>query len=186
MTQAWRVPLGAAGGEEQVSVDREEIDRWLRERGARLEAWTPRVPVAPGAPAEQVLSAYAEDIERIRAEGDFPTVDVISLHPEHPQAASLRARFLDEHTHAEPEVRFFVAGQGLFCLRFPDCVLQVLCVAGDLLFVPAETRHWFDCGPRPSFVALRWIGDASGWTPHFTGDPIARSLPDLEGRCGSS
>lgn len=186
MTQAWRITLGPSATTEVATQDREEINRWLQERGARLEAWQPRTPVVPGAPPDEVLAAFAEDVQRIRAEGDFPTVDVISLHPEHPAAASLRAKFLDEHTHREPEVRFFVAGHGLFCLRFPDCVLQVRCVAGDLLYVPADTRHWFDCGRRPSFVAIRWIGDAEGWTPLFTGDPIARSLPDLDDRCASS
>jgi len=29
------------------------------------------------------------------------------------------------------------------------------CEAGDLLWVPANTPHWFDCGEHPDFTAIR-------------------------------
>ena len=40
----------------------------------------------------------------------------------------MRRKFLEEHTHAEDEVRFFVEGCGLFVLHIGSEVLSVLCV----------------------------------------------------------
>src|SRR3546814_10298105 len=62
----------------------------------------------------------------------------------------MRAKFLDEHFHKEDEVRFFVAGSGLFTLHVDGKVYEVLCTQGDLIAVPDSTTHWFDMGPEPS------------------------------------
>ena len=61
----------------------------------------------------------------------------------------MRAKFLDEHFHKEDEVRFFVAGSGLFTLHVGDKVYEILCESGDLIGVPDGTTHWFDMGPEP-------------------------------------
>ncbi len=69
----------------------------------------------PGASQVEVIAAYHHEIEKLMSEEGYVTVDVISLDRNHPQKAELRAKFLDEHTHGEDEVRFFfVAGRGLF------------------------------------------------------------------------
>ena len=44
-------------------------------------------------------------------------------------------------------------------------VYAVLCTAGDLISVPANTQHWFDAGTHPSFTAVRIFTDTSGWVP---------------------
>ena len=48
---------------------------------------------------------------------------------------------------------------------------------GDLISVPAGTRHWFDMGPTPRFTAIRLFTTPAGWVADFTGTPIARSFP---------
>jgi 1,2-dihydroxy-3-keto-5-methylthiopentene dioxygenase len=141
--------------------------------GVRYERWTTDTELRPGAPAEQVIAAYRADIERLQAEGGYQAVDVVSLAPDHPDREALRAKFLDEHTHAEDEVRFFVGGSGLFSLHLGDRVYEVRCEAGDLIGVPAGTRHWFDMGPRPNFIAIRLFTNPAGWVASFTGDAIA-------------
>jgi gentisate 1,2-dioxygenase len=60
----------------------------------------------------------------------------------------IRNKFLEEHTHSEDEVRFFVEGDASFYLRIGGKVYQAICVTGDLIGVPADTPHWFDMGPR--------------------------------------
>src|SRR3546814_6097561 len=85
----------------------------------------------------------------------------------------MRAKFLSEHTHADDEVRFFVEGSGQFYLHMNDRVYVMLCEAGDLISVPAGTRHWFDTGPNPMFTAIRLFVSPDGWVADFTGDPIA-------------
>ncbi|MDW8479604.1 MAG: acireductone dioxygenase [Xanthomonadales bacterium] len=164
----------------RVTDDGGEIARQLAAIGVRFERWTPRVPVAPGDPPEAVMAAYREDIDRLVRERGFRTVDVVSVHPEHPAREELRRKFLDEHYHREDEVRFFVAGSGLFTLHPDHRVYEVLCEAGDLIAVPDRMRHWFDMGPRPSFVAIRFFTEPDGWVGHFTGSGIAARFPRFE------
>lgn len=162
------------------TTDPDEIAQALRRVGIRFERWEASAPVAPGDEQAAILEAYRADLDRLMQEGGYRTADVVSLGPDHPQRAELRQKFLEEHTHSEDEVRFFVAGRGLFSLRVDGRVYEVLCEAGDLLGVPAGTRHWFDMGPRPSFAAIRLFIDPAGWVASFTGDPIAGRFPRLE------
>lgn len=162
------------------SSDHARIAAELDRHGVRFERWQTEADIAPGASPEAVIAAYRHDIDRLMATGGYRAVDVISLAPDHPDREALRKKFLDEHTHAEDEVRFFVAGRGLFSLHLDDRVYEVLCEAGDLISVPAGTRHWFDMGPRPSFVAIRIFTNPEGWVARFTGTDIASRFPRLE------
>ena len=148
--------------------------------GVRFERWRAGHPITPGADPDAVIAAYRGDIDRLMAEEGYRTVDVISLAPDHPDRETLRKKFLDEHTHAEDEVRFFVAGSGLFSLHLGTRVYEVLCEQGDLIGVPDGTRHWFDMGPAPSFVAIRLFTNAAGWVAQFTGSDIALRFPRYE------
>jgi 1,2-dihydroxy-3-keto-5-methylthiopentene dioxygenase len=158
----------------------EDISATLAEVGVRFERWQASAPIEPGATPEQVLAAYKPQIERLMAEDGYVTVDVVSLNSDHPQKAEMRAKFLDEHRHAENEVRFFVAGRGLFSLHIEDHVYAVLCEKNDLISVPAGTRHWFDMGENPHFVAIRLFNNPEGWVAQFTGESIASRFPRLE------
>ena len=66
---------------------------------------------------EDILGAYNEQVDALKKASGFQSVDVISLHPEHPQKEVMREKFLNEHIHTDDEVRFFVDGQGLFYLH---------------------------------------------------------------------
>lgn len=158
----------------------EDIAATLAEVGVRFERWKASAPIAPGASQDEVLAAYAPQIQRLKDEQGYVTVDVVSLTADHPQKDELRAKFLDEHRHGEDEVRFFVAGRGLFTLHIEDHVYAVLCEKNDLISVPAGTRHWFDMGERPHFVAIRLFNNPEGWVAKFTGDEIAKRFPQLE------
>ncbi len=100
--------------------------------------------------------------------------------PTHPDKEAMRQKFLNEHRHHEDEVRFFVKGQGLFCLHIDDKVYQVLCTRNDLISVPANTPHWFDMGPEPEFTALRFFDNVEGWVPHWTESDIAGKFDRLD------
>lgn len=163
-----------------TSEERDAIAARLAAAGVRFEQWQTDARIEPGAPPEQVIAAYRRDIERLQAEGGYQAVDVVSLAPDHPDRDTLRKKFLDEHTHAEDEVRFFVAGSGLFSLHIDDRVYETRCEAGDLISVPAGTRHWFDMGPAPHFIAIRLFTNPAGWVASFTGEPIAASFPRYE------
>ncbi|WP_066479547.1 MULTISPECIES: 1,2-dihydroxy-3-keto-5-methylthiopentene dioxygenase [unclassified Sphingomonas] len=160
------------------TVDPVRIAEDLAGIGVRFEQW-PLRDVAD-MPADAILAAYAPEIDRLKAQGGYRSVDIVALTPDHPDRVALRAKFLDEHRHAEDEVRFFVAGEGLFCLRTDDRVHALLCTAGDLVSVPAGMRHWFDMGPAPRFTAIRLFTNPDGWVAKFTGDPIASRFPRHE------
>ncbi|KFN48936.1 1,2-dihydroxy-3-keto-5-methylthiopentene dioxygenase [Arenimonas composti] len=157
--------------------DRAEIAAELKPIGVTFEQWTPAHPVSPGDPPEAVMAAYRSDIDRLVAERGFRSVDVVSIAPDNPNREAMRAKFLDEHFHKEDEVRFFVAGSGLFTLHVGERVYEILCEAGDLIGVPDGTTHWFDMGPEPSFVAIRFFTEPDGWVGHFTGTDIATRFP---------
>ncbi len=145
--------------------------------GVTFERWQASQPVAPGASQDEVFAAYRADIDRLVAERGFKSVDVASIAPDNPNRAELRKKFLDEHFHKEDEVRFFVAGSGLFTLHLADKVYEIECVKDDLIAVPDGVTHWFDMGDEPSFVAIRFFTEADGWVGHFTGTDIAQKFP---------
>lgn len=162
-----------------------EIAAELAPHGIRLERWA-TVPLAGDAGQEEVLAAYASEVERVSAEGPYPLVDVVRMvpndtDPEWPaKAEAARTKFLNEHTHDEDEIRFFVEGSGCFYLHLADLVYAVVCTAGDLMSVPAGTRHWFDMGTRPHFCAIRFFQEEDGWVAGFTGSAIASRIPTLD------
>jgi 1,2-dihydroxy-3-keto-5-methylthiopentene dioxygenase len=160
--------------------DQAEIAAELQPIGVGFEQWSATQPVAPGDSPEQIMQAYRADIDRITAERGFKTVDVVSIAPDNPQREAMRAKFLDEHYHKEDEVRFFVAGSGLFTLHVGGKVYELKCEQGDLVSVPDSTLHWFDMGPEPSFVAIRFFTEPDGWVGYFTGTDIAQTFPRYE------
>ena len=147
--------------------------------GVRFEQWEASQPIAPGASQDEVIAAYRGDIDRLMDEKGYQAVDVISLAPDHPERATLRQKFLSEHTHSEDEVRFFVAGSGQFTLHIAGKVYDILCEQGDLIGVPDGTRHWFDMSESPYFVAIRLFTNKEGWVAQFTGDDIAQRFPRM-------
>jgi 1,2-dihydroxy-3-keto-5-methylthiopentene dioxygenase len=147
------------------------IARELATIGVIFERWPTRDH------AGDVLNAYAPEIERLKARGGYRAVDVMAVSPDHPDRAALRTKFLSEHTHGEDEVRFFVAGAGLFTLHAAGCVFNILCGEGDLIAVPAGMAHWFDMGAAPSFTVIRMFVNPDGWIAAFTGSAIADRFP---------
>ena len=160
--------------------DHAAIAAALAPAGVRLERWQAGATLPDAPQDEDIMAAYAGEIERLQAEG-YPTCDVIRVTPDHPQREELRAKFLAEHVHDDDEVRFFVEGAGLFYIRSGGVVHALECTAGDLIVLPAGTRHWFDTGARPFFTAIRLFITPEGWVARYTGDGIAESIPLYEG-----
>ena len=152
----------------------------LGKAGIRIERWQADQDLPDDADNNTILAAYQAEIDKLVAEGGYQTWDVVSMNPDHPDKDEFRRKFLDEHTHSEDEVRFFVRGQGLFIMHVDDKVYAMLCEKDDLISVPANTRHWFDMGPNPSFTAIRLFNNPEGWVANFTGDDIASGFPRLE------
>ena len=153
-----------------------EIRETLAPIGVRFERW-PVVSLPPGADAEAVLDAYRPYLDELLGQIGAGSADVLMLAPDAPNKEALRAKFLNEHTHTEDEVRFFHEGAGNFVLHVNGKVYDARCTAGDLISVPANSQHWFDAGTEPSFTAVRIFTDTSGWVPHYTGTDMAARFP---------
>lgn len=162
------------------TTSRAEITRLLGERGIAFERWEASVPLSADAGQDDILAAYAGDIERLKSTYGYTTADVIRVTKETSNVPALREKFLNEHTHSEDEVRFFVEGSASFYLRTGGKVYQTICTRGDLIGVPANTTHWFDMGPAPEFAAIRLFVNPEGWVANFTGDDIASRFPKYE------
>ena len=147
----------------------EEITAGLAEHGIDYERWQPAHPVADDAPAEEILRAYSNEIEQLKARGGYVTADVIDVRATTPNLDDMLAKFNREHWHDEDEVRFIIAGRGLFHIHSQHGpVLAIEVEAGDLIRVPRGTWHWFNlCGDR-RIRAIRLFQDTAGWTPHYT------------------
>ncbi|RMJ02170.1 Acireductone dioxygenase [Marinobacter litoralis] len=166
-----------------VTSDPQVISDTLKEQGVRFERWPTR-DLPSDASQEQILAVYADEVNQLKQECGFQTADVVSLTSDHPQKTELRKKFLDEHTHSEDEVRFFVRGQGLFYLHFDDQIYAVMCQKNDLISVPNGTRHWFDMGAEPEFTCIRLFTNPEGWVASFTGEDIAAQIPRYEALAG--
>jgi 1,2-dihydroxy-3-keto-5-methylthiopentene dioxygenase len=168
---------------ENILVDTRDGDVIAKEMnaiGVRFERWETQSPLPAGANDDDVIKAYKDDIDRLKSENGYQSVDVIRLDASHPQKDELRQKFLSEHTHSEDEVRFFVEGAGIFYLRVDGKVYMTLCERGDLISVPEGTKHWFDMSENPSLTCIRLFTSKEGWVADFTGDDIADKFPKYE------
>lgn len=155
--------------EDRTIAGDEAVAAYLLGCGIDYERWRPAREVAADAPAGEILEAYAVEIEALKARGGYVTADVIDVRPETPGLEEMLAKFKREHWHDEDEVRFIIAGRGIFHIS-PEGgpVVAVEVEAGDLIRVPRGTRHWFNLCADRRIRAIRLFQDAAGWTPQYT------------------
>jgi len=165
--------------ENKTITDPGAVAAFLIRNGIDYEHWTAAHPVAPDAPPEEILEAYAKEIEELKARGGYVTADVIDVRPETPGLEAMLAKFSSEHWHDEDEVRFIIAGHGLFHIHTRDGqVIAIQVEAGDLIRVPRGTWHWFNLCADRRIRAIRLFQDTAGWTPLYTESGVdQRFLP---------
>ena len=152
-----------------------EITRFLANVGIEYERWEPGTSVAANASADEILAAYAPKIEELKKRGGYVTADVIDVNPQTPGLDAMLTKFNVEHWHDEDEVRFILAGRGVFHVHPKEGpVFAIEVGAGDLIRVPLGTHHWFDLCTDRRIRAIRLFQDPSGWTPHYTGSGVDR------------
>jgi 1,2-dihydroxy-3-keto-5-methylthiopentene dioxygenase len=155
-----------------------EIAAALAPLGIDYERWSlDRVPA--DASADQVLEAYAPEIDAMKQRGGYVTADVIDVNPGTPNLETMLAKFDKEHTHSEDEVRFILSGRGIFFLALDQRVASVEVGPGDMLRVPRGTKHWFTLCEDRRIRAIRWFQDTTGWTPHYTASGVDKGYQPL-------
>jgi 1,2-dihydroxy-3-keto-5-methylthiopentene dioxygenase len=160
-------------------TDSNDVATFLAARGIEYEQWTPGRDVGPDATAEEVLEAYAPQIEALKTHGGYVTADVIDVNASTPNLEAMLAKFSREHWHDEDEVRFIIEGRGLFHINAGGKVFVLEVGRGDLIRVPRGTYHWFDLCAERRIRAIRLFQDKSGWTPHYTESGVDRGFQPL-------
>jgi 1,2-dihydroxy-3-keto-5-methylthiopentene dioxygenase len=163
--------------QETTITERDAIAGYLNRYGIDYEQWMPAHAVATDAPAEEILRAYANEIDELKTLGGYVTADVIDVSPETPGLEAMLAKFNREHWHDEDEVRFIIAGHGLFHIH-PKAgpVVAIEVEAGDLIRVPRGTWHWFNLCADRRIRAIRLFQDMAGWTPLYTDTGVDESF----------
>ncbi|PHS02594.1 MAG: acireductone dioxygenase [Blastopirellula sp.] len=159
--------------ENRTLTDVEEIRTFLEPFGIWYENWDVEGRVGVDATNEEILEAYAPEIDRLKEKGGFVTADIINVTQETPNLEELLAKFDKEHTHDEDEVRFVVKGSGVFHIHPAEGpVFAVLVESGDLINVPKDTLHWFNLCDDKNIRCIRLFEEMSGWTPHYVEDGV--------------
>jgi 1,2-dihydroxy-3-keto-5-methylthiopentene dioxygenase len=154
--------------ENREITETQAICDFLKPFGICYEQWDVEGRIGPEATSEEILAAYAPEVERLKKAGGFVTADVINVSPETPNLDAMLARFSKEHTHSEDEVRFTVKGSGVFHIHPKEGpVFAIQVEAGDLINVPCGTQHWFDLCNDKTIRCIRLFQDKSGWTPNY-------------------
>jgi 1,2-dihydroxy-3-keto-5-methylthiopentene dioxygenase len=157
-----------------------EIKAFLKQYGIVFEQWDVEGRIGADATNEEILAAYAPEIERLKQEHGFVTADVINVTPETPGIDEMLAKFDKEHLHTEDEVRFTVKGSGVFHIN-PETapVFSITVESGDLISVPNGTHHWFNLCRDKTIRCIRLFEDMSGWTPHYRDNPVHEKYAPL-------
>jgi 1,2-dihydroxy-3-keto-5-methylthiopentene dioxygenase len=158
--------------------DEASIRNELAALGIDYERWS-LDRVGYDASADDVLAAYAGEIQEMKRRGGYVTADVIDVNPSTPNLDAMLARFDKEHTHSEDEVRFILAGRGIFFLNIDGRVASVEVGPGDMLRVPRGTTHWFTLCEDRHIRAIRWFQDTTGWTPQYTESGVEKGYQPL-------
>lgn len=162
--------------EQRTLRDPEEVRSYLAFINIRYEQWQADRPLATDATAEQVLAAYSQQLEQLKREGGYVQADVIDVTSETPGLDAMLAKFNTEHWHDEDEVRYIVAGRGIFHIHSKEGpVIAIEVEASDLIRVPRGTLHWFNLCDDRRIRAIRLFQDKSGWTPHYTNSAVDKN-----------
>ncbi len=119
---------------------------------------------------EQVLQALDSYFEELKASAGYQSRDLIVLHPEMPNLNTLLSKFDPCHYHTDAEVRYIVAGEGIFGFVRPDgSQVELTVQAQEYINVPENTEHWFYLTPSQRIKAVRYFSTTEGWLPEYTG-----------------
>lgn len=125
----------------------------------------------------QVLQALDGYFEELKQTAGYQSRDLIVLHPEVPNLEALLSKFDKCHTHADDEVRYIVAGEGVFGFVRPDgSQVELTVQPEEFINVPANTEHWFYLTAGRRIKAVRYFTTTEGWVPVYTSTEIRSQL----------
>jgi 1,2-dihydroxy-3-keto-5-methylthiopentene dioxygenase len=146
---------------EKTITSNEEAKKFLDQYGLHVEFWKPEVTDSS---ASDALIRFKNQIEGLKKKFGYASADVCELNTTNPNLDKILEPFMKEHHHSDDEVRFTVEGEGIFGVNPGiDPEFEVCVEAGDLLMVPANTRHWFKLTDKKNIKCIRIFKDNPKW-----------------------
>ena len=149
----------------KVITDKNEAKAFLQKYGLYAEFWEPEIS-DPRVEAihELPLQKYKNQIEKLKTKLGYASADCCSLNTSNPNLDKILQPFKKEHHHTDDEVRFTVEGEGIFGVNpLTDAPFEVFVEPGDLLVVPAMTRHWFELTEKKNICCIRIFKENPKW-----------------------
>lgn len=114
---------------------------------------------------QAILDVFKEEISALSAKRGYKSQDIVVISDQTPNLDDLLEKFKAEHHHTEDEVRFIVDGEAIFTIKGHDDGqwFDTYLYAGDLISVPANTRHWFTLTDLRKVKAIRIFESKDGW-----------------------
>ncbi len=146
---------------DKLITDKNEAKSFLERYGLYAEFWSPEVS-DPN--ISDPLVKYANQIQRLKKRFNYASADVCSMNSNTKNMDKMLDAFVKEHHHTDDEVRFTVDGEGMFGVNpITDPPFEVYVETGDLLLVPANTRHWFELTDKKNICCIRVFKDKPKW-----------------------
>ncbi|MCA9526448.1 MAG: cupin domain-containing protein [Myxococcales bacterium] len=137
-----------------------------------LQALLARAPL-DGDEVASVLAACGPFLAEEQRDHGATAWDLVVLHPGTPDLDAKLATFATPHTHADDEVRYVLAGEGVFgAVRADGGQVELTVEAGEYIRVPAGLEHWFRMTPLRDIKCVRLFAGPPTWEATFTGTPI--------------
>jgi 1,2-dihydroxy-3-keto-5-methylthiopentene dioxygenase len=161
----------------------DDIERELAPLNVRLSRWpvgdNPEIQQLLAKDAlndeqkEQVLQSLDGYFEQLKASAGYQSRDLVVLHPEVPNLDTLLSKFDQCHYHTDDEVRYIIAGEGIFGFVRPDgSQVELTVQPEEYINVPANTEHWFYLTPAKRIKAVRYFTTTEGWVPEYTNTEV--------------
>lgn len=142
-------------------IDKKETKKFLQKYRIYTEYWEPEVTdnlvLDP-------LVKYKNQIEKLQKRFGYIASDSCTLDKNTPNLDRILSPFKKEHHHTDDEVRFIVEGEGIFGINpLTDPPFEIYVAKGDLLIIPAITRHWFKLTEKKNVCCIRIFKDNPKW-----------------------
>ncbi|MGL6340611.1 MAG: 1,2-dihydroxy-3-keto-5-methylthiopentene dioxygenase [Waterburya sp.] len=119
---------------------------------------------------EQVLQKLEVYFQQLRQAENYQSCDLIVLHSKIQHLDALLSKFEKSHIHADDEVRYIIAGEGVFGFVRPDgSQIELKVQPEDYINVPKGIEHWFYLTQLRQIKAVRYFINTEGWMPEYTG-----------------
>ena len=116
-------------------------------------------------PDDAAREALIADVKR---QHGYVDEDFVELKPDMPNLDEICAKFDKEHFHTEDEVRYVVAGAGIFDVRdAEDRWIRIEVTPGDMIVIPARTYHRFYLTDEKQIRCMRLFANHDGWAPLY-------------------